>query len=149
VAQVVERLSSKHEAPGAWTQGLHLEPLHQPFFVEGFFRDRVSWIVCPGWLWTVILLISASWVARITGVSHWHLGHLEFLILTKDTFTIPPFKKKKFSFCVVFFGRNGVWTKSLTLATQALYHLGHPTSPKKMTLTDFDSRIRQHFIPLK
>jgi hypothetical protein len=23
-----------------------------------------------GWLWTVILLISASWVARITGVSH-------------------------------------------------------------------------------
>jgi hypothetical protein len=22
---------------GAWTQGLHLEPLHQPFFVMGFF----------------------------------------------------------------------------------------------------------------
>jgi hypothetical protein len=24
-----------------------------------------------GWLWTVILLMSASWVAKITGVSHW------------------------------------------------------------------------------
>jgi hypothetical protein len=26
---------------------------------------------CLGWLWTVILLISASWVARITRKSHW------------------------------------------------------------------------------
>jgi hypothetical protein len=26
--------------------------------------------MCPGWLQTVILLISASWVAKITGVSH-------------------------------------------------------------------------------
>jgi hypothetical protein len=31
-------------------------------FCEGFF--------CPGWLRIVILLISGSWVARITGVSH-------------------------------------------------------------------------------
>jgi hypothetical protein len=23
---------------GAWTQGIHLEPLHQPFFCEGFFK---------------------------------------------------------------------------------------------------------------
>jgi hypothetical protein len=23
---------------GAWTQGLHLEPLHQPYFCEGFFE---------------------------------------------------------------------------------------------------------------
>jgi hypothetical protein len=29
------------------------------------------WTICPSWLQTVILLISASWVARITGVSHW------------------------------------------------------------------------------
>jgi hypothetical protein len=35
------------------------------------FLDRVSWTVCLGWLWTVILLISASWLARITGVSHY------------------------------------------------------------------------------
>jgi hypothetical protein len=39
-------------------------------FSEGFFWDRVSWIICPGWLQTMILLISASWVARITGESH-------------------------------------------------------------------------------
>jgi hypothetical protein len=39
-------------------------------FCVGFFWGRVSWTVCPGWLRTVILLISASWVARITGMSH-------------------------------------------------------------------------------
>jgi hypothetical protein len=30
-------------------------------FCDGFFQDRVSWTVCLGWLWTMILLISASW----------------------------------------------------------------------------------------
>jgi hypothetical protein len=58
---------------GAWTQGLHLEPVYQSFLVKGFFGDRVLQTFCQGWLWTVSLLISASWVARITGVSHhWH-----------------------------------------------------------------------------
>jgi hypothetical protein len=59
-------LPSKHEetfkknlfwGTGAWTQDLHLEPLHQPYFCEWF------------WLWTAVLLVSA-WVARISGVSH-------------------------------------------------------------------------------
>jgi hypothetical protein len=40
------------------------------FFSDGFFQDRVLWNICLGWLWTVILLISGSWVARITGVSY-------------------------------------------------------------------------------
>jgi hypothetical protein len=54
---------------GVWTQGIHLEPLyHQPFFGDGLFWDRVSWTICLGWLWTKILLISASWVARVTGL---------------------------------------------------------------------------------
>jgi hypothetical protein len=39
--------------------------------VKGFFWDRVLQTVYPGWLGTAILLISASWVAKITGVSHW------------------------------------------------------------------------------
>jgi hypothetical protein len=41
-------------------------------FCFEYFRDRVSWAICPGWLWNTILLISASWVARITGVSYQH-----------------------------------------------------------------------------
>jgi hypothetical protein len=28
------------------------------------------WTICLGWLWTIILLNFASWVTRITGVSH-------------------------------------------------------------------------------
>jgi hypothetical protein len=57
-------------SPGVWTHGLYLGPLHKSFFYNGFFQDRVSWTICLGWLWTVILLISASWVAGITGESH-------------------------------------------------------------------------------
>jgi hypothetical protein len=40
---------------------------------EGFFSffwDRVSWTICLGWHRTLILLVSASWGARIIGVSH-------------------------------------------------------------------------------
>jgi hypothetical protein len=59
----------------AWTQGLHLEPLHQLFFCDEFSQDRVLQTLSPGWHWTVILLISASWVARIAGVSHWCLAY--------------------------------------------------------------------------
>jgi hypothetical protein len=39
-------------------------------FLWRIFQDRVSRTICPGWLWTMILLISASWVARIIGMSH-------------------------------------------------------------------------------
>jgi hypothetical protein len=43
----------------------------QPFFCDGFFWDRVSQTICLGWFQSEILLISDSWVARITGMSHW------------------------------------------------------------------------------
>jgi hypothetical protein len=78
---------------GVWTQGLmlarrvlQLQLLHQPFFVR------------QGLL---ILLISASWVARITGVSHQHPAKVVFFI----------------------FGGIGVWTHSLELARQAPFLL--------------------------
>jgi hypothetical protein len=35
-----------------------------------YFRDRVLGTICLCWLQTLILLISASWVARIIDVSH-------------------------------------------------------------------------------
>jgi hypothetical protein len=41
-------------------------------FVLGFLKIGSSKLFALGWLRTVILLISASWVARVTGVSHWH-----------------------------------------------------------------------------
>jgi hypothetical protein len=44
-------------------------------FCDGYFRNRVLRTICSGWLWTVILLISDSWVARITGVSHQCLAY--------------------------------------------------------------------------
>jgi hypothetical protein len=54
-----------------WTQGLHLEPA---LFLWRIFWDRISGTICLGWLQIVVLLISASWVARITGLSHWCLA---------------------------------------------------------------------------
>jgi hypothetical protein len=59
-------------------------------FCTGYFQDRVSQTICPGWLWTKILLISASWVARITDLSHQHLAEFN-----QDFF---------------FFGDTVVWT---------------------------------------
>jgi hypothetical protein len=55
---------------GVWSQDLHFESLHQPLYLWWVFQDRVSQTICLGWLRTVILLMSASWAARITGVSH-------------------------------------------------------------------------------
>jgi hypothetical protein len=37
-----------------------------------YFGVKILQTICPGWTWTKILLITASQVARITGVSHWH-----------------------------------------------------------------------------
>jgi hypothetical protein len=41
-------------------------------FLWRVFWNKVLWIICPVWFQTAILLISTSWVARITGISHWH-----------------------------------------------------------------------------
>jgi hypothetical protein len=59
-------------------------------FFDVFFWDRVSWTICPGWLRIAILLISASWIARIIGVSHQHLAHLKkiFLLLLYWGYTV-------------------------------------------------------------
>jgi hypothetical protein len=43
---------------------------YQHFFVKGFFEIGSYGTICPCWLWTTVLLFSASWVGRITGVSH-------------------------------------------------------------------------------
>jgi hypothetical protein len=39
--------------------------------VQGFFKIGSRGTICLHWLRTMILLISASWVASITGVIHW------------------------------------------------------------------------------
>jgi hypothetical protein len=66
---------------GVWTQCLHFEPLCQPCFVLDFFQYRVKQTICTGWLWTTILLITASWVARIIAVSHQHPALMVLLFI--------------------------------------------------------------------
>jgi hypothetical protein len=56
---------------GIWTQGLHLKPHHQLFFVLGFYMIGSCLANCLFWLaLSLDLLISASCIARITGASH-------------------------------------------------------------------------------
>jgi hypothetical protein len=62
--------------------------------VLGIFKIGSHKLFYPGWLRAMILLISASWVARITGVSHQHPGFLltvlHFLILrNSQIFSLP------------------------------------------------------------
>jgi hypothetical protein len=62
---------------GVWTQGFMLtkqalshvsqSPVSS-LFCSGYFGDRVLQTICLSWPQTKILLISASWVPRITGV---------------------------------------------------------------------------------
>jgi hypothetical protein len=70
-----------------WTQGLQLEPFHQPFCVMVLFEIGACELLVWGWPQTMIPLISASWIARITGVSFlgpkmnipaWVLGNSAF-----------------------------------------------------------------------
>jgi hypothetical protein len=57
---------------GVWTQGLHLEPFHWPLFVLGIFKIESHYLLRLAL--NLILLIPASWVPGITGMSHWCLA---------------------------------------------------------------------------
>jgi hypothetical protein len=62
---------------GAWNQGFtkqvlyHLSPTSSPFS-SGSFGDGISRTICQGWPGTLTFQISASQVAKITGV--WATG---------------------------------------------------------------------------
>jgi hypothetical protein len=51
-------------------------------FCVGYFPDRLLWTVCPDWPPTLILRISASWIARITSLNHWCLAPNLFLFFS-------------------------------------------------------------------
>jgi hypothetical protein len=65
----------------AWTQVLHLEPLHQPFIVKGFFWDRASRTVFSGWSLNCDPTDLFLQICRITGMPL-VLGSRSFLILS-------------------------------------------------------------------
>jgi hypothetical protein len=54
-----------------WSWGLNWGPTSWAT-PPALFGDK--FFICPGCLLTEVFLISASFVARITGVNHWHPG---------------------------------------------------------------------------
>jgi hypothetical protein len=72
----------------------------------------------------MILLISASWVARIIGVNHQGLATLGLLSKNlEDTYSLLTQLPFKVLGCSPFFGGTGVWTQGFALAKQMLYCL--------------------------
>jgi hypothetical protein len=68
-----------------WTQGFALAKVlyhlscTSCLFCSDYFGDGVLWTVCPGWPQTLVLLISAFQVARISVVSHRRPAGVEVL----------------------------------------------------------------------
>jgi hypothetical protein len=65
---------------GVWTQAFcYLIHTSRPvfffffLFFSGYFGDGISWTSCSGWPQIKILMVSASHIAKITGMSHHHL----------------------------------------------------------------------------
>jgi hypothetical protein len=79
---------------GVWTQGFvlakqvlyYLSHASSPF-CSGYFEDRIFWTICPGWPWISVLLLSASQIARIIGMSHWHSA--SYRVLNKSLMLYP------------------------------------------------------------
>jgi hypothetical protein len=67
----------------------HLSNTSSPF-CSGYLGDGILQIICLGWPRTMILPISASKVARITGVSHWCL-----VLTTCDYMSVMSIRIKK------------------------------------------------------
>jgi hypothetical protein len=57
-------------------------------FCFGYFQHSISQNICPSWVWIAICLISASWVARVTGMKNWHLAHFTFLVWLLENFKL-------------------------------------------------------------
>jgi hypothetical protein len=98
------------------------------------FWDRGLWTMCPGWLQTSILLISASWVARLTGVSHqcpvWEITFKEMHHLNSlgigyqaDVWSFPSDSRLSKG------RRTGIWTQGFALAKRVLYCLNFTSNP--------------------
>jgi hypothetical protein len=62
--------------------GLGLRAYTLSHSTSPFYQDRVSQTICLGWLRTANFLISASWVAKIIGVSHCCPAGPHFLMAT-------------------------------------------------------------------
>jgi hypothetical protein len=125
-----------------WYWGLNSRPtptLHQPFFFffhqpflcvcDGFLQDRVLRTISPGWLQTMILLISASWVARITGMSHWSRLPLVTISWSLTTYLGPAWAK-------LFPSSSSVFRKTSEVL------VAHTCNPRYSGIRDQENRIR-------
>jgi hypothetical protein len=109
--------------PGLELRAYTLSHSTSPFCVR-YFQDRVSQTIFLGWLWTAIPLISASWVSRIKGVSHWCPANMRSWDRHGNTFWLLYFLKCSqhsqvicnIIFSLFFFGSIWLWTQGLVLS---------------------------------
>jgi hypothetical protein len=111
-----------------WNLNSGPTPWATPLPALFFFRHRVPQTIFPGWLWTVILLISASWIARITGVSHQHPAHyLHFID-----------EKLRFGCCYLF--------KITASGSYEWWNQNSNTSPLDLLPNHFTTRLQSYWV---
>jgi hypothetical protein len=130
---IFDYLISLHTLPtiffssiGVWTEDLVFAKqvfyhwvIMPALFCVGYFWDRVWWIFAWGWLRTMILLISASWVARITGVSHQHSAFSIFWSFPYNESLFPKHKSGKNITCFVSLLAMGqAWNQTLPVCAR-------------------------------
>jgi hypothetical protein len=88
-----------------WGLNLRSTPWAAPpsLFCDGFFWDKVLQTICRGWHWIVILLISSSWVAKITGMSHQLQAPNHFLQSVYSLLCVVPEVSVSFSLQLAFY----------------------------------------------
>jgi hypothetical protein len=128
---------------GVWTLGLHLEHSTSHFFVKGFFKIGSRGTICPGWLWTVILLISASWAAKIKA---WAIStQLPFLNcppnLTHSTTFLPQFLLSPQCFWHTHMAPAHLLPLLLSLSQPRSRATHLPTAPSKTHVTRRRNRV--------
>jgi hypothetical protein len=77
----------------------YLSQASSPLYL-GYLEMGVSQTICPDWPWTLILPISTFQVARIIGMSHWHLAYFILFI---------NFLKKVLIIFIVVLGGGTLW----------------------------------------
>jgi hypothetical protein len=90
--------------------------------------------ICPDWLQTSFLLISASWVARITSMNHWLLDFSLFFknvtLIKYDRLSFNIYKYiLKYIYMLPFFWLDGL-NSGLHDCKQELYNLSHASSTR-------------------
>jgi hypothetical protein len=124
--------------PRSWSPCLaichHRDGRSAPQLCQAIDWDGVLRTVCPGWPWTLILPISASQAARITGMSHQCLADFFYFCKCADVVNIRKHEQR-------------LWPSSIHPTSKHLTFMG-PLGCATMALRDSHTHAAKAFMKL-